>query len=305
MKRILPITVLAFVVLTLLPFQAFAASTSKPYTVAAGATSNLGPSVVRSCGDGSGSTSAGIGYVGTDGHLNEDLPGVGGYNDIFNTTTVAPAIVCYNNYSYMAWTGTDGYPRIGQWNYNNVITLSGVATFSNAASGGPTLTVCNGTLYLGWVGAASPHYLNIVSDPFGADKKVTLTDYTQSNVGFALTCANNQVYAAWLASSGTPYFYIGTFTGSSQLSNAGRKGGDYSAYRPGISGNSSGNIEIFFKGYTTTDLYTAVYNPSNGIYYSAVDHSDVHTLYGPAVDYEFTAYTGTDHKIYYDSGFFF
>lgn len=279
------------------------ASQSLKSAFSIGNTSYHAPSVVRGCG----SLGRAITFTGTDGQINTDYIDSGRQDFWQEYTNFGPASACYQNDIWAAWTDTNGQVHVSVGGFLPLIP-------NETANDAPALTTCNGKLYLGWAGTDSSHHLNIMESPDSGSsaRVVTFTDYTRSGGGISLSCINGQIYVAWVAATGTPYFYVGHYqpgSFNSQLQGSGRIGSDYASHAPSISPSDAGltELEFIWKGYTNSSIYIGdYYITSSGNLWSggSVPHTAT-TIANPSDDYAATAYTGTDNVIYFDYAYFF
>ena len=241
----------------------------------------------------------------------------------------APSLTCVNEpfgQLYIVWRNPSNNMDVGTIAVSgSSASLSTKYALADATDASPSIAADAGSyLVVAWAGTDSSHHINVdrINLNTGAIAKVTTTDYTRAGAGVSISwggtpATRGDVFTiGFLASSGTPYIFLGQYdadTGISLLNSV--RTSQYSTVAPavGTSGTElpgggfqptdDGTTLVFWKGDTNNNLYTGVWFGGD-INSAASDYPDTTTA-TPAVDGCDTAYLGTNSNLYYDTEPFF
>jgi hypothetical protein len=222
----------------------------------------------------------------------------------------APALTCtIDNQLVMAWRDSSNHIVLSNfiWVVGHGIQLINKMTWPETTDASPAIT---GSLDQGapstvvaWAGTDPAHHINLafVNSDLTEGGKFTTSDYTRPGAGVGVGRPANGpdglgYYVGFLASSGTPYIFMGFFPpdGSTVLNSVATT--DYSPYVPAVSGT-----RVLWKGYTNNLIYQGTFNGTSNLGSSA-PFSDTTPTSPAEDDYGCaTAYLGTNSRIYYDT----
>jgi hypothetical protein len=173
------------------------------------------------------------------------------------------------------------------------------------SQGKPGLAVANNQLYLAWAGIDGHIAFKQSQDGVTWVNQVVTTDYTVIGQGVGLTSDGDiTIYVSWLSATGARYIHLGTYQGTSILGLR-LIFTDYSQSTPAISYLPFRGVEFLFRGGTSNNLHTSVYD--GGQYSASTLWSDT-TAFSPAlsgIDSDYISDVAPLRAPTYDSGKFF
>jgi hypothetical protein len=295
-----------------------------------GNTTNFEPALTNCVSPVDGNDYEWIAFTGTDGQINlltyDTAEGYSATPDYsiqqqYRTgyyAVGAPAIACVGrttNPLHVAWRNSSNHIVVAQVvnGGNGKVVLANVNTWPETTDASPGLgssgSVYIGQLVVGWAGTDGSHHVNLqlanVSTDAQQGTKYTTSDITRAGQGVGVGQFNNGpensgYYIAFLAASGTPNIFVGYFPGTGTFNLNAVRTTDSSDATPSISGTC-----LLWKGTGENWIHEGIFDGSDNLHSSRPTTDQ--TLGTPPVD-NFggtTAYTGTNHLIYYDTHAFY